>query len=243
PNDLLAVEYIRALDRFCPGVVPVPVKRVGAAHGSKADGGIFSSASRVRELALSGVMPGELPLPENVREILEAERERGAFPFDPGKLDAAVLGVICRMGEDAVALTPDGGDGLASRVCRFAKTAVTAEELCQKAKSRNFTLARVRRCVWQAFLGITREDQARSPQYLRLLAVGENGREILREMELTASVPVITKPAMLNRLSGEGEKDAALEARADSLRSLALPQREDMMKKSPFVKKSAQQSL
>ncbi|MBQ1954173.1 MAG: nucleotidyltransferase family protein [Clostridia bacterium] len=235
PNDLLAVEYIRALSRFCPEVLPVAVKRVGAAHGSFEENAEFPSASKVRALARSGVRPEALPLPQNVRERLSYEAEQGRFPLLSQRLDAAVLAVICRMSEEELASVPEGGDGLANRIFSAAQEASTVEELCSLAKSRNFTLARVRRCVWQAFLGITREDQNREPQYLRVLAVGRGGREILREMEESSRVPVITKPAALNGLSPEAVRQAQLEARADSLRSLALGKRENMLKRSPYV--------
>ena len=237
PNDLLAVEYIRALGAFCPEVLPVAVKRVGAAHGSADEGAIYPSASRVRQMARDGAEISDLPLPENVRSILAKEAAKGRFPFDSRKLDAAVLAVICRMSAEELSSAPDGCEGLSQRIAAAAKNACTVEELCAFSKSRNFTLARVRRCVWQAFLGITKEDQQRPPEYLRVLAVGKNGRNILRAMEGRASVPVITKPAVLHSLSSEAEACASLEARADSLRSLALPVREDMFKKSPYVEK------
>ncbi|MBR6772850.1 MAG: nucleotidyltransferase family protein [Clostridia bacterium] len=235
PNDLLAVEYIRAISDICPLCMPVAVRRVGAAHGSLDDGKETPSASWVRKLARSGVSAAELPLPENVRSILAAEEAEGRFPLDAEKLDTAVLAVICRMSSAELAEIPEGGDGLAKRIFSAAGEVRTVEELCAKVKSRNFTLARVRRCVWQAFLGITREDQSRQPPYLRILALGRGGRELLREMEDKATVPVITKPAALKLLSGEAAAQAHLEARADSLRSLALPKRENMLKRSPYV--------
>ena len=167
-----------------------------------------------------------------MREILSAEAALGRFPLDPSRLDAAVLGVICRMSREELALVPEGGDGLGGRIAGFASEARSVEELCAKAKSRNFTLARVRRCVWQAFLGITREDQLAPPRYLRVLAVGKGGRELLRQMEATAKVPVVTKPAVIN-----SDPLAQLEARAENLRSIALDARENYFAKSPYVVK------
>lgn len=231
PNDLLAVEYIRSLERICPGVEPVAVKRVGGAHGSLSAGEL-PSASYIRALAREGTSPKELPLPQNVREIFAAEAAQGRFPLRAEALDAAVLAVLSRLGEEGIAAAPEGGDGLATRIARAAETSLSVEELCAKAKSRNFTLARVRRCVWQAFLGITREDQLAPPRYLRVLAVGKGGRELLRQMEATAKVPVVTKPAVIN-----SDPLAQLEARAENLRSIALDARENYFAKSPYVMK------
>ncbi len=236
PNDLLAVEYIRSLEKLAPGVEPVAVKRLGAAHGSS-EICEYPSASLVRRLALEGVEPENLPLPRSVGEILAEEKLAGRYPLDIGRLDTSVLAVLCRMGEGEIAATPEGGDGLASRIFSAARSATTVEELCTGAKSRNFTLARVRRCVWQAYLGIRKEDQQRPISYLRVLALGEKGRELLRRMEETAALPVVTKPARLKTLGGAVLAAAELEARADSLRSLAFSAREDMFSRSPYVLK------
>ncbi|MDD6263352.1 MAG: nucleotidyltransferase family protein [Clostridiales bacterium] len=236
PNDLLAAEYIRAAEKMKSGFEFVPVKRVGAAHGSD-ELSEYPSAFHVRKLLAEGREIGGLPLPENVKNILKEEASSGRFPLDSAKLDAAVLAVIRRMSREDLEKIPDGGEGLGNRIYAAAAWAKTVNELCFAAKCRRYTLARVRRAVWQAFVGVTRGDQRRGISYLRVLAVGKNGRELLRRMEKTASVPVVTKPAALNSLGEECRAAAELEARADSLRSLGLSARDDYFRRSPFVLK------
>ena len=59
--------------------------------------------------------------------------------------------------------------------------------------------------------------------YLRVLAANETGRALLARMRKTASVPILTKPAAVNRLGAEARELFALEARAADLYALAYP--------------------
>ncbi|MBQ5973656.1 MAG: nucleotidyltransferase family protein, partial [Oscillospiraceae bacterium] len=151
------------------------------------------------------------------------------------RLEAAALGILTRLGPEGIAAAPEAGEGLSNRIAAAAAAAETLDELLARAKCRRYTMARIRRCVWQAVLGITAEDQAAPPPVLRVLAAGPRGRELLAGMKRTAALPVVTKPAAVNRLDGAARRAAALEARADSLRSLGLAAREELFRQTPFI--------
>ena len=76
--------------------------------------------------------------------------------------------------------------------------------------------------LW-AYLGITPGDRPEKVPYLRVLAANERGRVLLGQMRKTASLPVITKPAEVRRMSPEVQAVFALEARATDLYTLAYP--------------------
>lgn len=74
-----------------------------------------------------------------------------------------------------------------------------------------------------AYLGITAEDAAVPAPYIRVLAMNERGQEVLRLARKRASLPLLTKPAHIRRLSPEAQRCFALEALACDLYQLALP--------------------
>ena len=74
-----------------------------------------------------------------------------------------------------------------------------------------------------AYLGITAEDAAIPAPYIRVLAMNERGQEVLRLARKRASLPLLTKPAHIRRLSPEAQRCFALEALACDLYHLALP--------------------
>jgi predicted nucleotidyltransferase len=148
--------------------------------------------------------------------------------------------VIKQMSLNELKEVPEITEGLENAVFEAAKTAGSVPALLNALKSKRYTHSRLRRILLSAFIGLTRELQQTDPPHLRVLAVGENGRSLLREINEKAAVPVITKPASIKTLGGACEKFALFEARADSLWSLAAPSPEargdgGFFTRSPFV--------
>jgi predicted nucleotidyltransferase len=222
PNNLLGIEYIRAAKKINENIGPLTVKRIGGGHDDL-EKHRLPSATLIRSHILSGKKLPSGALPEFMSEILEIERNEGRFPTELKTLDGAIIAVIKRMGLEELREIPEITEGLEHKLFAAVKTAGSVESLLKELKSKRYTLARLRRIILAAFIGLTKEHQRHSPPYLRLLAAGENGRALLREISQKASVPVITKPAHLNRLGGVCALFAELEAGADSLYSLALP--------------------
>ena len=100
----------------------------------------------------------------------------------------------------------------------------TLDGVLAAAKSKRYALARLRRMCMCAALGIRAGMNELSPPYARLLAVGPNGRELLRMIEGRARVPVITKSAMGgSSRARRGSASSSTPARATSSCSAAPP--------------------
>ena len=84
-------------------------------------------------------------------------------------------------------------------------------------------MARVRRMVLWAYLGLTPADMPERVPYLRVLAANGTGCRLLSRMRETAAVPVLTKPAQVRRLGPEARHLFELEVRATDLYTLAYP--------------------
>ncbi len=238
PNNLLGIEYIRAVNQINPKIVPVAIRRTGGGHDDLSETK-FPSASLIRSRILSGVKPPDGALPDFMDAVTVSERQAGRFPADIRALDQAMTAVLKRMSVEELKEVPEITEGLENAVFNAAKTAGSVPAMLDALKSKRYTHSRLRRVLLSAFLGLTREFQQADPPYLRLLAAGENGRELLREIAEKAAVPVVTKPARLKELPGCA-KLAEFEARADALYSLAYPDpkaRGDggFFTRSPFV--------
>lgn len=84
-------------------------------------------------------------------------------------------------------------------------------------------MARIRRVVLAAFLGIPRGLSAAPAPYIRILGFNRRGREILAVMKRTASLPVSDSLAYLRKLDRACLEFADLEARSTDLYTLGLP--------------------
>ena len=221
PNNALAVEYLRALGTQGGGIEPLALPRVGADHDSGEESA-FPSASAIRERILAGAAWREL-LPECAAGILEAEMAAGRAPVCVGNCQRAVLARLRRMGEEDFRPYDGGGEGLYHRFYAAVQSAASLEEILERAKTRRYPMARLRRLLLQAYLGVPQARRGERPPYLRVLGFSERGRALLGQMRERAALPVITKPAHVRRLGGEAERVFDQEARCTDLYVLAYP--------------------
>ena len=199
-NDILAVEYLRALRALGSAMEPLPLRRFGE----------FPPASELRKKA--DLLPD---LPEGAAETFRRETALGRRA-DPSRLDAAILAKLRSMTEAELAALPGASEGLENRLRRAALAAGTVEELVTLATAKRYPAARIRRMALAALLGIPAGPEKGLPPYLRVLGLNSRGAEVLHDA--SPALPVITKPA-----DGRGEI-FRLEARACGIYALAFPE-------------------
>ena len=223
PNNILAVEYCKALIRRESAVNLLPIERKGAGHDAGAEGE-YASASYIREFLREGKTDEALPyLPETTVAILKESMESGHALLDQSRLENAMLSSLVRLTADDLAALPDANEGLDNRLLEAIRQGRTIEEICAQAKTKRYALSRIRRMIFCAYLGITKEESTTPPPYARVLAFSDKGREVLKLARKRATLPLITKPAHAFDLGGDARKIFEREALACDLYNLALP--------------------
>ena len=221
PNNALAVEYLRALNAQGSGILPLALSRVGAAHDSGEESE-YPSASAIREKLLSG---GDWRgmLPDSSVEILSREMKAGRAPASMKNCQRAVLSRLRRMSEEDFRPYDGGNEGLYHRFYTAVRSAASVGEILERAKTKRYPMARLRRMLLQACLEAPQARQGETPPYLRVLGAGERGRALLARMRKTASLPVITKPGHIRRMEPGVQRLFELEARCTDFYVLAYP--------------------
>ena len=102
-----------------------------------------------------------------------------------------------------------------------ARQAGSLEELYMRVKSKRYPLARARRLVLAAFLGVKEEGLPKLPPYLRVLGMTEVGQRVLRQASPT--LPLASRPGDFQKLGGPALELFQLEARAGDLYGLCCP--------------------
>ena len=238
PNDILAAEYIMAMEK----AVPVPVRREGAGYNdTEGAGHRFMSATGIRDLLCArGDIAGNRILekmndymPECVMSDVPsadeiAERERRLFDL----VRYAVMTTPAELIDDC----PSGGEGLGNLLRAEAGKADDLDDLILRTKSRRYTYTRISRLCMQVLLGIRRSEfpAADGPGYIRVLGFNETGRSLLsgikREQSAAShsetadnggTLPVITN---INKekslISGDAEKMLQLDVHAADIYNL-----------------------
>ncbi len=221
PNDLLAVEYAKALARLGSGMELLPIRRRGPGHDAAEPAEGLLSASAVREKLLAGE-DASAAVPPEALALYRAEIAAGRGPVSLAAAETSILTRLRTMGEEDFAALPGVGEGLHLRLFRAARRCGSVEELLAEVKTKRYALSRLRRAVCCAWLGLRAEDAAGEPPYARVLALNGRGREVLRAAKEKGSLPLVTKPAAVRELDGRSRRLFELEVRAADLYALCF---------------------
>ena len=209
PNDILAVEYCKAILSQDSPLEPFPIRREGSYHAPLPDQE-NPSASALRSLMLrSGAWLDYVP-----------EAVRNCFRSAPlHTLEAGERAILCKlrtMPDEAFESLPYGTEGLWRKLMHAAREADTLEAIVTSVKSKRYTRTRIDRMVLCAFLGITREMLEAPAPYTRVRAFSERGRAVLKLAK--------EKSAILNPGERTEHPYGALEKRCGDLYGLFCPE-------------------
>lgn len=221
PNDLLGVEYIKAIDKNKFPIKPIAIKRVGVSHDSNEVSVNFCSASAIRSFLKNGNEFKEF-MPEESFEILNEAVLSGNAPADFTKLENAILYKLRTMSIDDFKKIADVSEGLEYRFFEAVRNSVTLTEILEKVKTKRYTHSRLRRIVLCALLDITEEYTDIPVAYIRVLGFNEKGAEVLKQAKNTATLPIVTKSSDIKYLDENAKKIFELECKARDIFSLCL---------------------
>ena len=204
PNDLLAVEYLNALAGS--DIVPLAVKRTGMLHDERG-GDEFLSASEIRSRILAGTI--------------------AAPHIDPEKMNLACVSRLRMLERKDFESLPDCQDGLGMRIYDAVREEASVESICLAAKTKRYTLSRIRRGVLCAVLNLHAEYLLREPPYIRILAMNQKGRELLASIKKVCPVPILTQPKEIFDLDPFAQQIFELGSSAHDLMMLCYPERKN----------------
>ncbi len=221
PNDLLGVEYCKALRALGSPLSVRAVKREGVAHDAPRPEGEYLSGSAIRARLPDGDWQSYVPDGGKwLREAIAA----GRAPASAERIESAVLTTLRRMAPADFALLPDVTEGLEHRLYAAVRSETSVKAILDAIKTKRYTYSRLRRIVLCAYLGVTRADVPAYPPYIRVLGFRrESGGELLKQAKEKATLPLVTRFADVQALGGEAERLFALECRARDLYGPALP--------------------
>ncbi len=203
PNDILAVEYCKAILAQNSPMAPLPIHRPGDYHGT--------------------VMDPENPSATAVRQQMMEAQDWECYVPDPqcyaGQAPHALSwgekAILCRlrtMSDEEFEALPYGSEGLWRKFMQASRAKATLEEIIAATKSKRYTRSRIDRMVMCALLGLTAADLTAPAPYARVLGFNDIGRAVLKLARQTQELP------------HTGEKMdhpyQALETRADDLYGL-----------------------
>ena len=221
PNNILAVEYLKALKKINSNIVPSTISRIGVSHDSTKAVGEIASASYIRKLIYQNNSEFLKYVPDNIHNILIKAKDELPNCERTEKLSNAFLYRLRMMTKEDFALLPDISEGLENRIYSAVRSALSPNDVIMSVKCKRYTHARIRRCILHAFLGINKNSLSPTPTYIRVLGFNEKGREILRIMRKKAELPIVMRYSDINSLSENCKKSFELESICDDIYALS----------------------
>ena len=183
PNNILGLEYCRAIQSLGSSLTPLAVRRDGDYHADQPDPSA-PSATAVRSLYPDGGWAALVP-PE-AADIL-----RDAPWYDLRFGERAVLARLRGLSDEEWEHCAHGSEGLWSKARTAARTQPDLESIIGAVKSKRYPRTRIQRLLLCAYLGIGAEDLERPLPYVRILAANQTGRTVLRQARKTSDLPLV----------------------------------------------------
>lgn len=195
PNNILAVEYIKAIIRQGSPIEPVAVKRMGSEHDSSSPSFGFASASLIRDMLREekSVSPY---VPKEAFNII-----KNAPLFIENSADASILSALCLKSGEEIANAPDISEGLENKIKAELLNCNNLDELIDAVKSKRYAYSRIKRSLLCSYLSLSKEDAQRKPEYIKILNFNEVGRAFLNKAKKEATLPVAKNASPLKKNS------------------------------------------
>lgn len=225
PNNILALEYLKALRRRASSITPYLLKREGAAYHetsilsgasaipasasairhtlfADAAGACGNSADRASEDSADGILRHAMP--QEALAILQDYR--ADFPLLCADDFSSILGyLLLSSSASQLARTADSSLEFANRMRNQLPYYTSFSSFASRLKSKEMTLTRINRILLHSILGITSSDYAcgnaldKIP-YLRILGFRKSAAPLLAALKASAAVPLITRPSQAPKL-------------------------------------------
>lgn len=216
PNDILALEYTKALLQTSAGIRPLYLQRTDEGYNSTAIASSIASASAIRRAMEDGDSSWRQAVPDYTHAALAN-----------GGYDAQLLWQLLKyrlrlLTPQQLAERCEASEGIENLLSKAADCASLQAALAA-CSSKRYTASRIRRLLLQILLDRPKAVwQQQAPAYLRILSFNDTGRQLLHTMKENAKLPIINqlgKNALYND-NAAYRMQLSLEATATDLWSL-----------------------
>ena len=236
PNNILAIEYLKAIQAQNAAITPYLIQRTGDSYHEAALNSSLSSATAIRKELLSNgwndITTLNSYLPEAAYSILK--EYLNLYP--------PLSYLLLQQSEAQLAFCGDSNEAIAHRIKNLQKQFHSFEQFCQLLKTKDMTYTRISRIFTHLLLQITSEDYRLGKSldyipYLRILGFRKDASRLLTILSNYADVPMISKSAnAASMLSSDAARLFDLDVFAGELYENILSGKTGQDARSEFVR-------
>lgn len=213
PNNILGINYLKALKKLNSKIIPFTLSRIKTDYNSIDVADNFASATGIREL-LKGKKDISSYVPYEAYELIKDEESVFEEEFDK------ILTYILRIKEsNELEKYPDVTEGLNNLIKSAGDSVCGIDNITSSIKSKRYAYTRIKRILYNIILDIDKSQREKKPEFARVLAFNEKGRELLSQIKKKSDIPVFTN---ITKDMYEKYEHLRIDSRASSIYHLAM---------------------
>lgn len=181
PNNILGIEYLKALKKYKSNIRPITIKREYSDHNSTTIKKGIASSTAIRTLLQKKKNIHTL-VPFETYELLQDRIQNDKIIPSLSVFEKEIIYCLRRMTIPEIACLPDVSEGLENRIKMAANNCNNLNDLINSIKSKRFTQSRIQRILLYALLNISQKDMnvaKRITPYIRVLGFNKHGKKII----------------------------------------------------------------
>lgn len=193
PNNILGIEYLKAIKKLNSKVKPYTIKRIDAGYNSLKIKDRLASATAIRNLLKENEDIKKL-VPSPSFNVIKENINYGKMVNNISVFEKEIIYTLRKMSLQEIANLQDVTEGLENVIKQSANSCNNLEDLIDSIKSKRYTRSRIQRILLYAILNITKKDIRDSYKvrpYVRVLGVSNRGKLLLSHLN-NPKYPVIT---------------------------------------------------
>lgn len=207
PNNILGIEYLKALYKINSSIVPYTIKRKGASYNNISLTGNISSATAVREEILKStciqVIKDAVPLSTYYQLQYFFNDNKKFNNLD--NFSKIIIFLAREIGSEKLKDIMDVEDGLDNRIINCANNNTTINDMLSCISTKRYTMTRLKRILIHLLIDLDGPTfkllHTHGPQYARLLASNRRGLELLKKAKENSNMQIITKFADYQKIN------------------------------------------
>jgi predicted nucleotidyltransferase len=194
PNNILGIEYLKALKKYKSNIEPITFKRKYSDYNSTDIKSGIASATAIRTM-LQTNKNIHYVVPFETYELIEEKQNAGELVTNLSTFSKEIIYTLRRMSLKEIAALPDVSEGLENKIKIAANTCNNLDDLIAKVKSKRYTQTRIQRILLYALLNITAKDidiARKATPYIRVLGFNKKGKKVISAISnQNPKIPII----------------------------------------------------
>lgn len=242
PNNILGIEYLKALKKLESNLIPYAIPRSEVGYNDLDYTENMASSTAIRNMikndgfnALSSLMPSAS------HSILMENIKTGHIVPELSVFEKEIIYILRKMSLSDIAKLPDVSEGLESAIKNAANSCNTFSEFMNIIKSKRYTSTRIQRILLYALLGVTKKDMAMSKKvqpYIRVLGLNKRGKFLISEIvNANPKLEIITSVKRFTDNNSNKSLQTMLDKDIDATNFYTLGYEDDSLSNLDFTKK------